>query len=130
VYFGVPLSNFGGWAIVGAATILLYQGIDRRLVRRGWGSQAGVCYVPAKALWGPVLYYVLLVFNLTVTFIIDEPLLACVGLLIFTPITVIMLTLLVKPGNQATAEDIVAHLADFPGTPLARWPWGVGIGGR
>src|ERR671922_2140146 len=70
IYFGVPLSNFGGWAIVGAATILLFQGIDRLLARCGWGSHAGVCYVPAKALWGPMLYYVLLLFNLTMAFLI------------------------------------------------------------
>ena len=126
MYFGVPLSNFGGWAIVGTAVILLYQGIDRLLVRRGWGSTAGVRYVPGKALWGPILYYLLLLFNLTVTFIIDEPLLGCVGVLIFTPITVLMLTLIFKPANQATAEELVAHFEDFPGSPLTRWPWGVG----
>jgi putative membrane protein len=109
MYFGVPLSNFGGWAIVGAAIILLFQGIDRLLVRGGGGSNAGVRYVPAKALWGPMLYYLLLLYNLTVTFMIDEPLLGCVGVLIFTPITLIMLTLLFKPANQATAEELVAH---------------------
>jgi putative membrane protein len=122
IYFGVPLANFGGWAIVGAAIILLFQGIDRVLVRCGLGRHAGVRYVPAKALWGPMLYYLLLVFNLAVTFIIDEPLLGCVGVLIFTPITVIMLTQLFKPANQATAEEIAAHLQDFPGSPLSRWP--------
>jgi len=127
MYFGVPLSNFGGWAIVGVAIILLFQGIDRLLVRYGWGSNAGIRYVPSKALWGPTLYYLILLFNLTVTFMIDEPLLGCVGVLIFTPITVIMITLLFKPANQATAEELVAHLQDFPGSPLTRWPGGVGI---
>jgi hypothetical protein len=72
-----------------------------------------------------MLYYLLLVFNLGVTFIIDEPLLGCVGVLIFTPITVIMLTQLFKPANQATAEEIAAHLQDFPGSPLSRWPGSV-----
>ena len=127
LYFGVPLSNFGGWAIVGAAIILLFQGIDRLMVRRGWAGQAGVRYAPAKALWGPALYYLLLVFNLTVTFMIDEPLLGCVGMLIFTPITLILITLPFKPANQATAEELAAHLHDFPGSPLARWPGSVGV---
>jgi uncharacterized membrane protein len=127
MYFGVPLSNFGGWAIVGAAIILLFQSIDRLMVRRGWTSQAGVCYLPAKALWGPALYYLLLLFNLTVTFMIDEPLLGFVGVLIFTPITLILITLLFKPANQATAEELAAHLHDFPGSPLTRWPGSVGI---
>jgi hypothetical protein len=127
IYFGVPLSNFGGWTLVGAVIILLFQGIDRLLVRRGWGSNVGVRYVPAKALWGPILYYLLLLFNLTITFMINELLLGCIGVLIFTPITVIMLALLFKPANQATAEELVAHFDDFPGSPLTRWPRGVGI---
>jgi putative membrane protein len=127
MYFGVPLSNFGGWAIVGAAIILLFQGVDRLLVSRGWGSNAGVCYVPAKALWGPTLYYLLLLFNLTVAFLIDDPILGCVGVFIFIPITLILITLLFKPGNQATTEEVVAHLQDFPGSPLTRWPGFAGI---
>jgi Carotenoid biosynthesis protein len=127
LYFGVPLSNFGGWAIVGAAIILLYQTIDRLLVRHGWGSNAGVRYVPAKALWGPTLYYLLLLFNLAVTFLIDEPLLGWVGVFIFTPITLMLLTLLFKPVHQATAEELVAHLQDFPGSPLTQWPGARGL---
>ncbi len=74
-----------------------------------------------------MLYYLLLLFNLMVTFMINEPLLGCVGVLIFTPITLIMLMLLFKPANQATAEELVAHLQDFPGSSLTRWPRSVGI---
>ena len=82
--------------------------------------------MPAKALWGPALYYLLLLFNLTIAFAIDEPLLGCVGIFIFTPITVILIALLVKPANQATAGELAAHLQDFPGSPLTRWPDSVG----
>ncbi len=127
IYFGVPLSNFAGWAIVGAAIVLLFQGIDRLVVRCGWMREAGVCAAPAKALWGPTLYYLLVVFSLTVTFMIDEPLLGWVGIFIFTPITVILSALIFKPSNQATTEEIVAHLQDFPGSPLTRWPGSIGI---
>jgi uncharacterized membrane protein len=122
LYFGVPLSNFGGWAIVGAAIFLLFQRIDRLLVRWGRVGNAGVRHVPAKALWGPGLYYLLLLFNLTITFLIDEPLLGYVGIFLYTPVTVILLMLLVKPANQATAGEVAAHLQDFPGSPLTRWP--------
>jgi uncharacterized membrane protein len=127
LYFGVPLSNFGGWAIVGAAIFLLFQRLDRLLVRRGGAGNAGVRNVPAKALWGPGLYYLLLLFNLMIAFAIDEPLLGCVGLLMFTPVTVILVTLLVKPANQATAGELAAHLRDFPGSPLIHWPGSGGI---
>jgi uncharacterized membrane protein len=127
MYFAVPLSNFGGWAIVGAAIILLFQGCDRLLVKRRWASEAGVRSVPAKALWGPMLYYLLLIFNLTVTFMIDEPLLGWVGIFIFTPITVMLIMLCFKPANQATAQELAAHLQDFPGSPLTRWPGCAGL---
>ncbi len=127
LYFGVPLSNFGGWALVGAAIIFLFQGIDRLLVRRGWGSNAGVRHGPAKALWGPALYYLLVLFNLMVALVINEPLLGCVGMFIITPVTVILFTLLVKPANQATAGELAAHLQDFPGSPITQWPGSAGI---
>jgi uncharacterized membrane protein len=122
VYFGVPISNFAGWTLVGAAIILLFQRIDRLLVRCGWVSEAGVRSVPAKALWGPTLYYLLVLFSLTLTFMIDEPLLGWVGVFIFTPITVILIALLFKPANQATTAELVAHIQDFPGSPLTQWP--------
>jgi uncharacterized membrane protein len=127
LYFGVPLSNFGGWALVGAAIFLLFQGIDRCLVRRGWAAGAGVRHLPGKALWGPALYYLLLLFNLVIAFLIDEPLLGCVGMFMVTPVTVILITLLVKPANQATAGELAAHLQDFPGSPLTQWPGPRGI---
>ena len=122
IYFGVPLTNFGGWAVVGAAIVWLFQGFDRLLSRRGWGSEAGVRYLPGKAMWGPLLYYLVLFFNLVVTFMIDEPLLGLVGVLIFIPITLMILMLLVKPANQATIAEVAAHLRDFPGSPLTLWP--------
>jgi uncharacterized membrane protein len=121
LYFGVPLSNFAGWAIVGATIIVSFQRIDRALVKRGWLREHGVRHVPAKALWGPALYYLLLLFNLTVTFAIGELLLGCVGLFIFTPVTAVLLVLLGKPANQATAEELAAHLRDFPQSPLTAW---------
>jgi putative membrane protein len=114
IYFGVPLSNFVGWAIVGSAVIVSFQRLDRFLDRRGWMSERGVRHVPAKGLMGPALFYLLLVFNLATTFVIDEPFLGLVGVFIFTPVTVLLVTLLFKPANQATTEEFRAHLRDFP----------------
>ena len=42
-------------------------------------------------LMGSALYYSLLLFNLTVTFWIDEPLIGMNGILIFIPLTVLLL---------------------------------------
>jgi uncharacterized membrane protein len=118
VYFGVPLANFAGWALVGGATIVSFQQCDRFLVRRGWMSERGVRDAAAKGLMGPALYYLLLVFNLTITFVIDEPLLGWVGVFIVTPMTVMLLALLYKSANQATADELQRHLHDFPASPL------------
>ncbi len=114
LYFGVPLSNFGGWAIVGCAILLGFQSVDRALVRREWMSERGVRYIPGKALLGPALYYLLVLFNLTIAFAIGEPVLGWVGVFIFTPVTTMLLVLLVKPSNRATAEEVEAHARDFP----------------
>ena len=91
---------------------------------------AGVRHLPGKALWGPALYYLLLLFNLVMTFLIDEPLLGYVGLFMVTPVTLILIALVVKPANQATPGELAAHLQDFPGSPLTQWPKPVGIRNR
>ena len=127
LYFGVPLSNFAGWAIVGATIILLFQRIDRFLVERGWMSGRGVRHIPAKALLGAALYAMLLVFNLSITFAIGEPLLGCVGLFIFTPIMTFLIVLVFKPANQATEAELEAHMQDFPASPLVPWLRSSGI---
>lgn len=118
VYFGVPLSNFLGWTLVGATVALLFQCIDRALVKRGWINERGVRHIPCKALLGPALYYVLVIFNVTITFAIGEPLLGCVGVFIFTPVTAMLLVLLFRPFKQATSADLDAHGKAFPASPL------------
>src|SRR2546425_9968377 len=65
-YFGVPLSNFAGWTIVGAVSVGIYLAIVGEVTR---GS-----------LWpGVALYYVVLGFNLAVTAWIGEWMLLAVG---------------------------------------------------
>jgi uncharacterized membrane protein len=82
VYFGVPLTTFLGWAVVGFVTIAVFQQVDRALPleRR---SHPGV----KPILWGTMLYYLILVFNLVVTFVIGEIFLGITGILLYTPIT-------------------------------------------
>ena len=66
VYFGVPLSNFAGWVVVGAAGVGLWL--------RGAGAGAG-----RRAWPGIALYYAVLAFNLAVTAWIGEWRLVGVG---------------------------------------------------
>lgn len=60
-YFGVPLSNFAGWLIVGATGVGIFLLVARDDARRGAGPAGGVA-----------LYYAVLTFNLAVTAWIGE----------------------------------------------------------
>ena len=87
VYFGVPLSNFLGWGVVGLATVALFQQVDRALPAEA-ASGRGV----RPLLLGAALYYLILAFNLTMTFAIGEHLLGVVGMMLYAPITWLLVT--------------------------------------
>ncbi len=76
LYFGVPLSNFAGWALLSAVITGLFLLLDRWLSPR-WGRWRSY---PADALGGAVLFGGVLAFNLAVTFTIGEAALALAGL--------------------------------------------------
>ena len=68
IYFGVPLSNFVGWFIVGALGV------------GGYLLLAGERAIGARPWIGVALYYGVLAFNLAITAWIDEWLLLMVGI--------------------------------------------------
>jgi putative membrane protein len=69
VYFGVPLSNFGGWWLVGAVGVLAYDACARgERSREGGRVEAGIA-----------LYYAVFLFNLAVTAWIGEWTLVALG---------------------------------------------------
>ena len=76
VYFGVPLSNFLGWFLVGLAIIYCFQKLDRKM---GWSSECA-----GNALMGPAFYFINMIFILSVTFYIGEYLLGIISLFIFS----------------------------------------------
>jgi uncharacterized membrane protein len=84
LYFGIPLMNFAGWAIVGLIALSIYFLIDRRLQ-----PLPRITPVTRDVLLGCALYYGVLVFNLSVTFWIGEPLLGLVGVMMYIPVTIL-----------------------------------------
>jgi len=96
-HFGVPVANYLGWAVVGFLSLCAYITLDRKLQIDLSPDRV----VTGDILLGCGLYYGVLIFNLTVTFWIDEALLGMTGVLIYLPLSVLLaLRLLGHLGNS------------------------------
>ncbi|MGD0228813.1 MAG: carotenoid biosynthesis protein, partial [Syntrophorhabdales bacterium] len=82
VYFGVPISNFIGWFLVGFFLISTLQLIDRLLSPKGMKDASRPRTRPWAYLLGPALYLGVIVFNLCVTFLIGDYTLLWAGIFI------------------------------------------------
>jgi uncharacterized membrane protein len=92
IYFGVPLSNFAGWVVVGAVGVGLYLSLA--------SSVAG------RRIWpGVALYYVVLGFNLAMTIQIGERILAGVGASVHVAVALIVVYLHRNPGALALGSE-------------------------
>lgn len=86
IYFGVPIENFIGWAVVGLIALSGFDIVDRTLPRLPDTARLE-SDVTMKILLGCGLYYSVVAFNVAITFWIGEPLLGVTGLFIYLPIT-------------------------------------------
>jgi uncharacterized membrane protein len=92
VYFGVPLSNFAGWVIVGTVGVGLYLALAP--------SSSG------RLAWpGVALYYGVLGFNLAMTAVIGEWRLAAVGAVIHVAVALVIVHFNRSPGVLALGPD-------------------------
>jgi len=90
VYFGVPLSNFAGWALVGVLIVGGYLwGLGRRAEPR------------SSAVGGIGLYYGVLCFNLATTGMIGEWPLLGAGILVHVAVILIIYRLRVLTATRA-----------------------------
>jgi uncharacterized membrane protein len=112
IYFGVPLSNFVGWFVVGVTTIRLYQRWDRWMGPLA-ADAAGRRHVRYAALLEPLIYLGILIFNLSLTFWIGEPLLGTVGVVMYVPIVVLFVLHVFDRRRRASPEDVAAHACDY-----------------
>ena len=114
VYFGVPLSNFIGWFAVGFSMIYVLQKIDRYLRRKGASDLIGYKY-PWRFLIGPVLYFGVLVFNLSVTFFIRENTLGWAGIfIVLLPAFLMYAIVSGKISQESVGTALADHYRDFP----------------
>lgn len=113
-YFGVPISNFVGWLIVGFVLIFILQRIDFYLGRWRIRDYAGYRY-PWRFLIGPALYLGILIFNLFMTFYIGEYNMGWVGVfIVLLPMFLIYTLLKTKLSRVDQQEETEEHLRDFP----------------
>jgi uncharacterized membrane protein len=114
-YFGIPVSNFLGWLLVGVVLIHALQMIDHFLHRKGvkdtFGRGCSWRYLP-----GPLLYLGILAFNLAVTFWIGEYRLFWSGVLfVVLPLTLLIVLIQSKARKFGIAAARENHIRDFPG---------------
>jgi uncharacterized membrane protein len=92
-YFGVTIENFVGWFFVGALTMRIWKAIDGAVDGPQSEDNAPM---PVKELMGPALYFIVLVFNLSMTFWIGEVTLGMTGVVLFLPVTALFLAKIAK----------------------------------
>jgi len=94
--------------------IYAFQKVDHFLDRAGMADFYGYQY-PWRYLVGPALYSSVLIFNLSITFLIGEQMMGWVGIfIVLLPMTLIYVIIRIKLSAEGTEKSINAHLRDFP----------------
>ena len=117
-YFGVPLSNFIGWAVVGYLMVWAFQGIDLLLERSFpvFGRDRYGRGLSWRFAVGPALYVSVVLFNTAVTFYIGENNIGLADAFIMVPLASVFLLVTRLQIKSADEAAINRHLRDFPGS--------------
>lgn len=108
LYFGVPLSNFVGWLVVGWITV-------GGFVRVGTAPGRETPDPGAPGL-GIALYYLVLAVNLTVTLWIGEGLIAAAGIVVHAALFLLLYSVNRVTVGRWSAESLSAPAASGGGT--------------
>lgn len=112
IYFGIPMSNFIGWLLVGLVMIAALQLLDRWPALEPKRSTAFHA-IPGIALLGPILYVSVLLFNIAITFWIGEMLLATVDCLLILFPSLLVFFFTIYKQTHFTSDSLTRHMADF-----------------
>jgi len=115
VYFGIPISNFIGWFVVGFILIYVLQKIDGLLRAENVRDRFGYRF-PWRFLIGPALYLGVVTFNSSVTFFIREYNIAWSGIfIILLPLFLLYSSIRAKLSSETLPSGALEnHLKDFP----------------
>jgi uncharacterized membrane protein len=107
-YFGVPLANFAGWALLGTAIAASWLAVEPRLAGTppAWAAR-----LPARRAHPALLYYLVLAFNLALTAVVAEPALFGIGLALHLPVAAVVVSCL------ASSSSSLSDRAPYAGEP-------------
>lgn len=110
-FFGIPLTNAVGWAVVGFVSLWIYQIIEKKYFSKPILKK---CDIPYQSLMGVGLYYGVLLFMLSICIWIDEPFLLIASAYIFLLPTATLIFHCRDPKSRATQEEWKKHCENFP----------------
>lgn len=110
-YFGVPLSNAIGWAVVGFVSFWIYQRIEKKFLSQPVAQKRNI---PYQSLMGAGLYYGVLLFMLSICGWIGDFALLIASSFIFLLPTVMVIVRCCDKGARGTEEDFKKHCENFP----------------
>jgi uncharacterized membrane protein len=116
VYFGIPISNFTGWLVVGFIMIYVLQKIDSHLHKKK--DRFGHKY-HWRYIIGPGLYIGVILFNLSINFHVREYNLGWAGIfIVLLPSLLVYSLVKIKLLHSSIDKTIKAHQSDFPGSVI------------
>ncbi len=113
-HFGVPISNYLGWGFTGLVILFFYTRIDKYFLQKIKLTKTQKLNLPYKSLYGLVMYYGIIGFNVVITFYMGLYEIGMSGLIVIAFPSVLISVFFLKKNNYATHEEIQAHKRDFP----------------
>jgi putative membrane protein len=97
IFFGIPLTNFLGWAFVALAVLATMAGLER------FGLLGGrpLLRLPRPSLWAPGLYVAIVLFNVALAFWVELPAVGLLGLAIVAAVGAAVAARSRQPGARA-----------------------------
>jgi len=104
-YFGVPVANFVGWAVLGTVIAAGWLVIGPRIggPPPAWGRR-----LPGRAYHPAGLYYLVLAFNLVMTAVVAEPRLFWAGLFLHLPLAGVVVSSVASHRRLHTSSSVPA----------------------
>jgi len=113
IYFGVPLSNFGGWFLVALVMIFCIQRLDSAIYSTDRLDQIFSC-LPWNSFIGVFLYVGIMGFNITIGYLVKAYPLALVNTLMSALFMALAFSYTIFKIYHVNRDDLTTHLRDFP----------------